>query len=246
MHLADDRFLQAFARLDEAGEGRVHAAGPALLAPEQAAFAAGDEHDHRRIGARKVVGGAFGPRAAPHVPALDVGARGAADAAEAVPLLPVDEAARVGHRRAVVARDQRADGAEVDERTGAAERRRRVRVVEMRDVDREMRRAVARAAEQGPDFGAFQQAAAGGAAVPYGRRRVAVGDLVAAAPQRQHAALRIGAQARHRRLVAAQIVVAAERHAAVVVADGHRETVAQARPAGNAPARACPGRGDRR
>ena len=57
-HLADDRLLEALARLDEAGQRGVAARRPARRAAEQQPVAVGDEHDHDRIGARVVVGAA--------------------------------------------------------------------------------------------------------------------------------------------------------------------------------------------
>src|SRR5918997_6153534 len=52
---AAHRVLDRLARLDEAGEARIHAGGETGLPAEEAALAAGDEHDGDRIGARKVL-----------------------------------------------------------------------------------------------------------------------------------------------------------------------------------------------
>ena len=52
-------------------------------------------------------------------------------------------------------------------------------------------------------------------------------------PERQHAAARVRTEARHGRIVAAQRVVAQQRHAAIVVRGRHAGTVAQRRSAGN-------------
>src|SRR3546814_8656397 len=63
--LAHHRLLQAFARLDEAGEGGMHAGRPDGLAAEQAAVAAVvHQHDDRGVGARGMHGSATAVRAA--------------------------------------------------------------------------------------------------------------------------------------------------------------------------------------
>ena len=50
------RILDRFARLDEAGEARPHAALETVRAAEQAAVAGDRQHDHDRIGAREMLG----------------------------------------------------------------------------------------------------------------------------------------------------------------------------------------------
>ena len=96
VNLARHRFLDRLARLDEAGERAEAARGKARLAAEQQArrlpLAVRHQHDRDRIGARKmlrVAPGAFAlpaafgdPRALP------------AHGAEAVPGMPIDQAAR--------------------------------------------------------------------------------------------------------------------------------------------------------
>ena len=53
-HLARHRLLEALARLDEAGQRRMHARRPDALAAQETALAVMDQHDHRRIGAREM------------------------------------------------------------------------------------------------------------------------------------------------------------------------------------------------
>ena len=53
-HLARDRVFEALARLDKAGQRRIHARHKVLVASEQRAVAIGDQHDDGRIGAREM------------------------------------------------------------------------------------------------------------------------------------------------------------------------------------------------
>src|SRR5690606_37157981 len=53
--LAHHRVLQAFARLNEAGDGRVTARRPARLPPEQRALAVRHKHDYGRIDAGELI-----------------------------------------------------------------------------------------------------------------------------------------------------------------------------------------------
>src|SRR5687768_6860262 len=91
-NLARDAFFDRFARLDEPGERRVAARWIARLAAEQEITVPLDQHDRHRVGAREVLRAA-GPAIA--LPAA-LGERGrlAATGAEAVPGVPVEQAAR--------------------------------------------------------------------------------------------------------------------------------------------------------
>ena len=76
--LAGDGVLQALARLDEAGQRRVHVLGPLALAAEDDPVAAADQHDHRRVGAREMLRAAIVVDADPDVAGLAHHGRGAA------------------------------------------------------------------------------------------------------------------------------------------------------------------------
>ena len=98
---ARDRFFEALAGLDEAGEGRMHALRPGCLPAEEAALVAlMHQHDHRRIGAREMhrVAGFVG--AAADMAGFFRARRAAAHAAKAMALMPVGHAAREGEQRA--------------------------------------------------------------------------------------------------------------------------------------------------
>ena len=92
--LAAHGVLDRLARLDEAGQRRVHAGREMRAAAEQAAVAAHREHDRHRVGAREVLGVAAG--ALPLVAArADLG-RSATPAAEAVGGVPGEQGAGLG------------------------------------------------------------------------------------------------------------------------------------------------------
>src|SRR5260221_6046645 len=113
--LACHRFLQALARLDKAGQGRVHSRRPDALAPQEAAITVMDQHDHRRVGARKILRLAGGVGAAAYMPALLADAGGAAHRAEALSHVPKGEASRIGGGRALMPRPERPHAAAVRE-----------------------------------------------------------------------------------------------------------------------------------
>jgi hypothetical protein len=73
--------------------------------------------------------------AAPQMPALGALRRAAADAAKAVPAVPVQEAAGIGEQRSVIMGEQRADRAQVGEDPAAADRRQRLQLLDRRQVD---------------------------------------------------------------------------------------------------------------
>ena len=93
----------------------MHPFRPDLLPPEETAIAVMDQHDDRRIGAREMLRVAFLVGAAPDMTRLLRPGRRAAHAAEAVTAVPIEEAARIGHERAVAVADQRADAPEIGE-----------------------------------------------------------------------------------------------------------------------------------
>ena len=94
---ARDRVLEALARLDKAGEGRIHAGREVPRAPHQRAVAVGHQHDHGGVGARKMHRVAGGVGAAPHVARFLAAGRGAAYSAKAVARVPVQH--RAGMRQ---------------------------------------------------------------------------------------------------------------------------------------------------
>ena len=88
-HLARHRVFEALARLDEAGQGRIHAGQREILvAAEQHPVAIDHQHDHRRVGAREVHRLAGRVGAAAHMPGFLAARRAAAEAAEAMPRMP--------------------------------------------------------------------------------------------------------------------------------------------------------------
>src|SRR3546814_5518867 len=102
--LARDRFLQAFAVLDEAGERRVHARPEIVRAPEQAHVPLHHQHDDGRVGTREMLRAAGTVGAGPLVPGMGYLGRAAADAAEAVLAVPVHPSPRVGENGTLGAR----------------------------------------------------------------------------------------------------------------------------------------------
>ena len=69
VHLARHGVLETLARLDEPGNGRIAARGPARLAPEEHALAVRHQHDDRGIDARKLFAAAGRVAAHEHVSA---------------------------------------------------------------------------------------------------------------------------------------------------------------------------------
>src|SRR5690349_2323585 len=87
-YLARDRVFETFPRFDKTGQCRIHTRQKVLVAPEQRAVAVGDQHDHRRVGARKMQRRAAGSGAAPDMAGLLAAGRGAADAAKTMSRMP--------------------------------------------------------------------------------------------------------------------------------------------------------------
>src|SRR5208282_135719 len=145
-HLARDRVLQALARLDEAGKGRVHAGRPDALAAQEAALAPAHQHDHRRIGAGEMLGLALWVCADAHVAGRGTQRRSAAHAAEAVVAMAVENASGIGEERALAVLEQWTMAAQVSEL--AAERLAYAGgILEMRKIEGEMRDLPAEAEE---------------------------------------------------------------------------------------------------
>ena len=100
LHLAPHRLLDRLARLQEAGERRIHAGREARLPAEQAALAVDRQHDHHRIDARKNLDRRRRRRCGCTPPPLQR-ERPAAAPAEAVRGVPVEIGARLRERREV-------------------------------------------------------------------------------------------------------------------------------------------------
>src|SRR6185503_15113839 len=95
--LAHYRFLETFAWLDEAGDGRVSAFRPRCLAAQQGTFAAGvgHQHDDGGIEPRKRLGVAVWARTPHYVSGAARRIRRAADSAEPVPRAPQHQRPRI-------------------------------------------------------------------------------------------------------------------------------------------------------
>ena len=97
-HLACHSIFEALARFDEARDGRIAPRRPARLTTEQGAFAVADEHDDRRIDARKKICRAVGRHATHDVSGAMRRGRCTADPTTSMPVLPVGEGAGVGQQ----------------------------------------------------------------------------------------------------------------------------------------------------
>src|SRR5215471_6924124 len=96
-HLAAYRVLDVLARLNEAGEGRVHLFGEAVLVRQQTTLTVRDQHDDDWIGARKPLQ-ATGPALAPPTSVLHQRGTAAVSAAAGV-LVPLGKRARLAAQR---------------------------------------------------------------------------------------------------------------------------------------------------
>ena len=142
--LARDGVLEALARLDEARQGRMHAAREMRAAAEQALVAAMDQHDHGGIGAREMLGLAALVGAPADMAAARHLGGGAAHAAIAMAAVPVGHAAGIGQDRTLAREQERADLAQVDELAELLQRH-----ILAGDVDGEIGRALDIAQEDG-------------------------------------------------------------------------------------------------
>src|SRR5258708_24968942 len=107
-HFARHGILEALTRLDEAGQGRMHAARKVLAAAQQALVAVMYQHDDGGIGAREMLGlAALVGTNADMAAARHLGA-GAAHAAVAVPAMPVSPGAGISQDPAPPPEPQRA------------------------------------------------------------------------------------------------------------------------------------------
>src|SRR4029077_16695789 len=113
---AGNRLLKAFARLDETRERRMLALGPDRLAAQQGVIAIGHQHDDGGIRAREVRGVAVWRDAAAHMATVLAARRAAAEAAETVSTVPVQDAAGIGKQRAIWPREEGPYTAQVRER----------------------------------------------------------------------------------------------------------------------------------
>ena len=137
--------------------------------------------------------------------------RGAADPAEAVAVVPVRQAAGIGEQAPVAPVERRADAAQVGE--AAAGDRLRLRLLEAREVEREIGHVVFAAEIDAQAFdrgkrGRFEKSC---------RRLVRRGEQVAGAPDRDQTRRRPRQQRIHLRGVAPQHRAAVERETGVVV-----------------------------
>ena len=107
-HLADHGLLGRLPGLHESGQDRDPAAGPSRVASQQApVLRVGDQHDHRRVGAREVLAAVRGTRGRM---AGRVGHRGrAVERAANVRVVPVGQGHRVGEQPRVAVGQQRPD-----------------------------------------------------------------------------------------------------------------------------------------
>ena len=137
--LPRDRFLQAFARFDEAGQGRIHRPGVAPVVRQDATVALMHQHDDGRIGARKVRNLAVRVDTDPDMTGVGRVGRAAAAGAERVAVVPMDKTLGVGKQGAFGLAQPAADVAQPDER---AVRDNCFRIFDMRQVDREIGRPV--------------------------------------------------------------------------------------------------------
>ncbi len=192
MRLAAHRILDRLAGLHEAGEARVHVRVEARRAAEERALAAAlpvdGEHDHHRVGARKMLRRA--DRAVAPVSADRHPGRRAADRAEAVAGVPVGEAARLREAAKVLRRNrafdrERAEVAECD--PGLVDRR------IARDRRRKSRRAT-RPAEQDRRVEVGNEVAR----LAIGEERVSGAENHFVAAEKIEARVRIGERRRHR------------------------------------------------
>ena len=147
-HLARDRIFEALARLDKAGQGRIHAGREMPRAAHQRLVAMGHQHDDRRVGAREMhrVAGRVG--AAPHMPGLLAPGRAAAQPAKAVARMPVEHRAGQRQQRRLARVEPSGQLAQIgkahDCRVDPTRRKRRrmqhvERRFERRQIEREMR-----------------------------------------------------------------------------------------------------------
>ena len=149
-NLAADGFFDGFTLVDEAGEGGVHlhAREPAAGLAEDATVAAGDDDDDDRVGAGEVLGAAVGALA-DLAAALLVGG-GAADAAEAMAVMPVDLGAGLGDDAGVGGRQDGAGSADFFE-LESVQVELGDGVIEFADIDGEVGGGVAKTEEAGFD-----------------------------------------------------------------------------------------------
>ncbi|KAK0359745.1 hypothetical protein LTR94_030086, partial [Friedmanniomyces endolithicus] len=108
---ARDRFLDRLARFDEAGQRRIAAGRPGMLATEQDAPAIFGQHDDDGVGAGEMFGSAGVCIAFARPAGLDRAGGRAADRAMAMPGMPVDQTARGAVERDFIGRDEAGDGA---------------------------------------------------------------------------------------------------------------------------------------
>ena len=216
LDLAGDGVLQALARLDEAGQGRVHAGRPGRLAAHQAALAVVDQHDHRRVGAREVRRAAGGIAAAAQVPGLQALGRMAAEAAEAVPRVPVHHASGIGQQRAFPVGEQRADRPDVLEGAVLGQARARLGRLQGRQVEGDVGGLLVEPEQRQP-LGLLDQVPGLVGPQEAGARRLDLQEEVALAPDWHQQGPRIGQPLGQPGGIAAPLVGAVQAAAGVEV-----------------------------
>ena len=190
------------------------------------------QHDHGRVGAGEVMGGAAG--ADHHVAGAMRLARGPANAAEPVPAAPVHQPARMRQDGHMVRRQPGANGAQLVEITRAG-RQQRQRVLHRAEVDGEGRSPV-RIAQKRPAMlagGQTEREDSGRTAI-FGRR-----EQVAPAPDRHETRGGIAQRLVHPVLVGPEVGDAVQRAAGIGIGATGRDdihwamTVARAKPVSN-------------
>jgi|SRR5512138_1244541 len=112
-HLTGYCVLEAFAGLYEPGNRRITARRPGGLATEQRSLSVRDQDDDRRIDSRELLDRAARVAALLHVTRLERAHRGAAAAAEAVPVAPMKHRTRVGEQSRFVRRELACDRSKI-------------------------------------------------------------------------------------------------------------------------------------
>ena len=195
---------------------------------------AGDQYDHHRVGARKVLRLACRVGAHAHVPTLARQGGAAADAADAVATVPVRERSRVSEQRRFVRRERRHRSSEILEGGTVADRREPLFFL-MRQVASEIRGALLVNSEEDD----FVRERNGDRPRFFGERRqtraIAGGDQAAVAPDGNDPRGRRPQTFRQAGGVGAQMRRAIQRAAGIGHAQVHRRTLTQRRAFGNAP-----------
>jgi len=135
LHFPHHGLFEALAGFDETRERGIHVGdGKTGRMGEQSARAPDDQHDHRRIGARKMIG--MAGRTVADIPRLPRLEPPPAHAAKAVPPLPVDEPPGMGEDRCSRRGKIGGKSAEVGEPLGLPRQRGHFPLAEIESEDR--------------------------------------------------------------------------------------------------------------